>query len=113
MQPLRYDVRAYYRRTHIGTADHTDGIADEVLSTTGPYELAFVPGSETRELGEQGYTRSGTTWLAIADGCGSQTVPGGVFRAGDLLSDGHEDLYEVISVRTWPSEQTMTVRELP
>jgi len=113
MQPLQYDVRSYYRKTAVGTEEH-DGIVTETFETTGPFDLAFVPGAETRMLSEQGYVHSGSQYLVIADGCGSQDTASrkGVFRAGDILTDGEEDLYEIISVRTFPTEQTMTAREV-
>lgn len=113
MQPLQYDIRSYYRKTAVGTEDE-NGFVTETFETSGPFSLAFVPGAETRSLGEQGYVHGESQYLVIADGCGSQDTSDGrgIFRAGDTLTDGENDLYSVVSVRTFPTEQTMTVREL-
>ncbi len=113
MLPLQYDIRSYHRKTAVGTEDE-NGFVRETFETSGPFSLSFVPGSETREVGEQGFVKGGSQYLVIADGCGSQDTGDGrgVFRAGDILTDGENDLYEVISVTTYPTEQTMTAREL-
>lgn len=113
MQPLQYDIRSYFRKTAKGV-EESNGIVTEQFETTGPFSLAFVPGSETRTISEQGFVRSGSIYLVIAHGCGSQDTSDrrGVFRAGDILTDGKTDLYEIISVKTFPTEQTMNAREI-
>lgn len=113
MLPLQYDIRSYYRKTAV-QADGENGYITETFETTGPYSLAFVPGAETRSLTEQGYAHGDSQYLVIAHGYGSQDTKDGrgLFRAGDMLTDGQNDLYSVLSVRTFPTEQQMTVREL-
>ena len=113
MLPMQYDIRSYHRKTAVSTED-SDGFVTEVFETDGPYSLAFVPGAETRTVSEQGFVHGESQYLVIADGCGSQDTKDGrgIFRAGDMLTDGEKDLYEVISVRTFPTEQQMTAREL-
>ena len=105
MRPLNYDVRHYWRKFQSDTVENEDGTTEPVWSVSGPFALAFVPGAERRTLTEQGFSYDGTTMFVIADRCKE-------FRAGDILSDGTNDLYEVTDAKTFPTEQQLYVRGL-
>lgn len=105
MQPLNYDIRSYYRKHQTGETEDAVGRVTPVYETTGPYSIAFRPGRSTRMTTEQGYTDSNTTFYCIADGVDC-------FESKDILSDGENDLYEIVDVQTWPTEQTFYVRQL-
>lgn len=110
MQPLYCDPRTYYRKHQVGETVNDDGTVDPEFAVDGPYRLSFTPtdkgsGERQRPLGEQGFNADGVRFFVIADAVK-------VFQSGDILTDGHNDLYEVLSVKTWPTEQTFYVREL-
>jgi len=104
MQPLNYDIRAYYRKHQTGT-EVEDGVVTPTYTTDGPYNIAFRPGSRVRTLTEQGYTEAMTSHYCIADGVH-------VFDPGDILTDGTDDLYVIESVQDFPTEQTFYVRSV-
>lgn len=102
MLPLNYDIRSYYRKHQTGE-ETEDGIVTPTYSVDGPFSIAFRPGSMSRELTEQGLSDGSTLFFCIADGVRC-------FEPKDILTDGENDLYAVISVKTWPTEQTFYVR---
>ena len=102
MQPLNYDIRSYYRKHQVGETVN-DGIVSPIYETDGPYDIAFRPGSRSRQLTEQGYSEASTVYYCIADGIDC-------IQPGDILTDGAEDLYSVSEVSTYPTEQTFYVR---
>ena len=104
MLPLGYDIRSYYRKHQTGE-DEEDGIVTPVYSTDGPYAIAFRPGQRSRTLTEQGYTEATTVFFCIADGIDC-------IEPGDILTDGEDDLYSVMEVSTYPTEQTFYVRSI-
>ncbi len=105
MLPLSYDWRDYYRKHQTGTEEDDSGNVTPIYETEGPYTLAFRPGSDNEIITEQGYSVDQSIYLVIADGCDC-------FRSRDILTDGSEDLYEVLNVKTFPTEQLMYVREV-
>ena len=105
MLPLDYDIRSYYRKHQVGEETDREGRTEPTYQVTGPHPIAFRPGQQTKTLTEQGYAVDQTVYYCIADGCD-------FFESGDILTDGNADLYKVISVKTFPTEQTFYARAL-
>jgi len=105
MQPLNYDIRSYFRKHQIGEAVDDEGRTEPLFDITGPFAIAFRPGQQVRTQTEQGYAYDQTTYFCIADGVDC-------FESGDILTDGEDDLYKVISVKQFPTEQTFYARAL-
>jgi len=104
MQPLNYDIRSYYRKYQVAETEK-NGIVTPIFETDGPISIAFRPGASQRQLLEQGYSEGSSVFFCIADGVNC-------IRAGDILTDGENELYVVLSVQTFPTEQTFYVRSL-
>lgn len=108
MQPISHDIRTYYRKHATGEVVSDTGVVTETYTVDGPYQLAFVPGGESRTRGEQGYTYEGEVFYVIADGMSC-------FKPGDTLTTDRKGLhaeYAVMDVKTWPTEQTFYVRSV-
>lgn len=105
MQPLGYDNRTYYRKHQVGEEVDVAGNVTPIYETDGPYVIAFRPGSASRIQTEQGYSYDQEVYFCICDGVNC-------FEAGDVLTDGENDLYKLFSVKSFPTDQTFYVRAL-
>ena len=104
MLPLNYDIRMMYRKHQVGDTV-VDGIAEPTWETDGPHMVAFRPGREIRESTPQGYDYGKTNYMCIAPDTDA-------FQSGDVLTDGTKDLYQVLDVGTYPTEQIFHVRAI-
>lgn len=105
MLPLDFDIRSYFRKHQIGEEVDDEGRTEPLFDINGPFPIAFRPGQEARTITEQGYAYDQTVYYCIADGCDC-------FVAGDILTDGVNDLYRIEAVKTFPTEQTFYARAI-